>query len=69
MVKICTFSILFIKGGFGEYAEDSVSALGSRDVTRISHTLYGHADSFLEVNHRQNIDKTILQWLLTHANH
>lgn len=68
-LKNFTGPVLLIKEGlgFGEYTEDSVSALGSTDVARVSNPLHAHADSFLEVNHRQNIDKTILHWLLAHA--
>lgn len=60
--------ILYISEGlgFGRYGDDSVSALGSTDITRIHHEGWGHADSFLEVNHRANMDKTILNWLISH---
>lgn len=67
-LKSFTGPILLIKEGlgFGEYADDSVAATGSKNITRISHSQMGHADSFLSISHRTDIDHEILRWLNEH---
>lgn len=68
-LKAFTGPILLIKNGlgFGEYAEDSVRATSSTDVTRLSHPFFGHADDYVHVQHREVIEKPILDWLNAHA--
>jgi pimeloyl-ACP methyl ester carboxylesterase len=60
-----TGSVLALGGGrgFGPFMQDNLDLLGSTDVTFLLEPDFGHIDHFMTAQHRQFVERPILDWL------